>query len=259
MSDLHFSKGKFSKFVSSKGFYVALAFCLIGAGTATWVAVDRTMSGVEQSNDQIIQEQADILLDRDDAEEVKKPRTDIPIDESSEESRESLKPSSSSSTAASSSSTSGDASAQSGQQTEREPSPVLAYSLPVRGEIINAFSHGELVKNVTMGDWRTHDGIDIRCEKGSEITAAADGVVIGVGSDPLWGGTVQIKHGDGNVSIYSGLAKELEVKEGDEVKVQQKIGVLEGIPAEVSLGYHLHFAMTRDGKFVDPFEAMGKV
>lgn len=37
----------FQKFISGKGFYLALAVCLAGAGAAAWVAVDKTIQSVE--------------------------------------------------------------------------------------------------------------------------------------------------------------------------------------------------------------------
>ena len=44
------TKGNFSKFMAGKGFYVALTFCLIGAGAAAWAAVDRTIDSIDQNN-----------------------------------------------------------------------------------------------------------------------------------------------------------------------------------------------------------------
>ena len=37
----------FQKFISGKGFYLALAVCLAGAGAAAWVAVDKTIENIE--------------------------------------------------------------------------------------------------------------------------------------------------------------------------------------------------------------------
>ena len=41
-------KNGFQKFISGKGFYLALAVCLAGAGAAAWVAVDKTIESIEQ-------------------------------------------------------------------------------------------------------------------------------------------------------------------------------------------------------------------
>ena len=43
------------------------------------------------------------------------------------------------------------------------------------------FSNGKLVKNATLADWRTHDGVDIRAEVGDKVCAMADGTVTRAG------------------------------------------------------------------------------
>ena len=52
----------FQKFISGKGFYLALAVCLAGAGAAAWVAVDKTIENIETtplSETPQVQQQAD--------------------------------------------------------------------------------------------------------------------------------------------------------------------------------------------------------
>ena len=123
----------------------------------------------------------------------------------------------------------------------------------VEGEIAKNHSGGELVKYEALGEWRTHDGIDIACEVGSEIKAAADGKITAVNTDPLWGTVVEILHEGNIVTIYSGLAPETAVKAGDEIKAGEVIGTLgETNLAEVDKDSHLHFAMKENGKFIDP-------
>ena len=41
--------------------------------------------------------------------------------------------------------------------------------MPVNGEIINPFSNGELVKSETLGVWKTHDGVDIKADNGTQV------------------------------------------------------------------------------------------
>ena len=125
--------------------------------------------------------------------------------------------------------------------------------MPLDGKISKSHSGGELVKYEALGEWRTHDGIDITGETGAEIKASADGKIVSVTSDPLWGTVVEISH-EGNIStIYSGLAPEISVKSGDEVKAGDIIGRLgETNLAEIDGDSHLHFAMKENGKFIDP-------
>lgn len=52
-----------------------------------------------------------------------------------------------------------------------DPAPAAAEAPrlivePLRGEVLTAFSMEELVYNQTLGDWRTHDGVDIAADSG---------------------------------------------------------------------------------------------
>jgi len=132
------------------------------------------------------------------------------------------------------------------------------YVLPLDGEIFAPFSEGELVKNTTLNEWRTHNGIDIRAEKGAAVMAVSGGLVTEVKSDPLWGFVVEIAHPDGNTSIYSGLSNDIRVSKGETVSARTVIGVVDALPIEMALPVHLHLEIKRDGRYVDPLVAMDK-
>ena len=259
MNDSYNPKSKFSKFMAGKGFYVALAICVVGAGTAAWVAVDKTIERIDDNNRQIVNSLPPVSAQEPaygfpDLEEAGKAQSGVGV-ESSKPSR----PSSSSTAAASSSAASSEPEKPSVEaKTQPEPQP-SSYVLPLSGEIFAPFSNGELVKNVTLKEWRTHDGIDIKADKGTPVKAVCDGKVTAVRDDPLMGMTVEILHEDGVTSIYCGLDKKVGVKEGDAVKVTQPIGAVGELPCEISLAPHLHFAMKLEGKWVDPLKTMGKV
>lgn len=257
MSNLKFSKGKLKTFVSSKGFYIAVAVCLMGAGVATWLAVDRTITGIEDSNNQII-ESENQWNEYPEFEEVEKKQSGV-----KQETKSKSSPRASSSSSASSSSASSEASEEAGTSSEssaplevRVSSPGPVYALPVKSDVIVGFSDGELVKNVTLNDWRTHDSVDFAAEKGTDIMAAADGTVKEIRSDPLWGTVVVLEHGDGKETHYCGLDKKLPVKENEQVLAQQVIGKLEGVPCEISQPSHLHFAVRHEGKWIDPMSVL---
>jgi len=247
MSKMKFSKGKFSKFISSKGFYAALALCLVGASAATWVAVNRTISGIEDANSQLLESEFSEFPLLEEAERLLEnvPRVYLPPSSSSTASSPSPEPVS-------------EPEEPSDEQVLSPVSPTLAYVLPARGQIMTSYSQGELIKNVTLGDWRTHDGVDIAATKGDDIYAAADGVVTSVDSSPLWSTVVTIRHSDGHESIYSGLASNVSVQVGENVLARQVIGKLDGVPCEISEESHLHFAMRKDGKWVDPLSVIAK-
>ena len=133
------------------------------------------------------------------------------------------------------------------------PVPVrVVLTLPVEGEVIANFSAGELVKNTTLGDWRTHNGVDIRCEQGDAVRAAAAGTVTAVANDPLWGMTVTLAHENGLVTRCCGLAADIAVAEGEQVAAGAVLGSVAAVPAESLLPDHLHFEVLENDAYADP-------
>ena len=225
--------GGLAGFLSGRGFYIAMAVCLIGAVTAAWVTVDRTVNSVNEKDDVPVPENRVIEEEKYDpsesifsAEDVGKPKDDVKIEDEK---------------------TSG---------TKTDPDALknkTSFVKPLSGKIIKNHSGGELVKYEALGEWRTHDGIDIAADAGSEIKACADGKILSVKNDPLWGTVVEIQHAGNIISIYGGLEQEVPVKAGDEVKAGDVIGILgETNLAETDMDSHLHFSMKENGKFIDP-------
>ena len=136
----------------------------------------------------------------------------------------------------------------------KTPKPLKTAS-PVEGQVIAVYAMDELSYNATTRDWRVHNGMDIAAEEGSVVCAAAEGEVYTVYEDETLGTTVVIRHADGYVTSYSSLAQEVAVKPGDSVSMGQKIGTV-GTTAllESAVGCHVHFAVTRNDKPVDPAE-----
>ena len=138
-----------------------------------------------------------------------------------------------------------------------EPAPVAEvldyYIWPVAGPVENAYSMAVLTFSRTMQDWRTHDGVDIAAELGTQVKAMASGKVSEVYHDDLYGTTVVLSHRNGLTSLYANLAASPTVAVGDQVTVGQVIGAV-GDTALCEAGEvcHLHLAMARDGVSVDP-------
>jgi len=245
-------KGHLARFLSSKGFYVALAVCLIGASGATWMAVNRTINSIENQNNQLLQSEGG-FVNFPQLEEVERrqpgvPREDqFPVPERSE-------PQAAPSYSPYPPQGAGEQQEQPPESSEPPAPQILSYVMPMRGQITKPFSGDELVWNATMRDWRTHNGVDIEGTRGDNVYASADGVITEISDDPLWGTTVVISHPDGNETIYSGLSGNLPISQGDTVTMRQVIGRLEGVPAEITSGIHLHYAMRRDGVWIDPLE-----
>lgn len=253
------NKEKFVKFISGKGFYAVLAVCLIGAGTAAWVAVDRTMDSIEKNNSQIIEENANsqqssksnwdnksfenITETEKNEENIKKENSSKQSEEIKKETKSPVKKDES--------------------KTEIKPNPStqlrpqkISYIMPIEGEIINAYSDGKLVKDVTLNEWRTHNGVDIKGEIGSSVVAVANGKITNITNDKVWGDIIEVTHNDGTTAYYCGAKIMDNIKTGDTVIQKQQIARLAKIPCEVALEPHLHFGMKKGEIWVDPLKQM---
>lgn len=138
--------------------------------------------------------------------------------------------------------------------TTPSPSPAsLVFTWPVNGTVIAGFSVEALAYDETMGDWRTHDGIDIGAELGAQVMATANGTVSAIYQDDLMGTTVVIDHGSGLTSVYSNLAEVPTVAVGDQVSTGDILGSVGNTAvAESGRDSHLHFAMYQDSTAIDP-------
>ena len=129
------------------------------------------------------------------------------------------------------------------------------FTWPVKGEVLREHSVEVLAYDVTMGDWRVHDGIDIACDPGTQVMAPAGGTVADLYTDDLMGMTVVISHAGGVVSACSNLEWVPTVEIGDLVRTGDVIGsVGDTAIAESAQGSHLHLSMTKDGVSVDPLD-----
>lgn len=257
------SSNSFSKFISGKGFYVALAVCLVGAGSAAWVAADRTINSIENQPvpnpvEEIVEvpkDESGLALPEDitpeepaatTKQEVKKPETSLELYSAEqtpsswqEKSSEESKPTE-----------------QSEPSQQPEKSQTVSFELPVNGEILAEYSEGELVKNETLGDWRTHNGVDIKAEQGAEIMSSTDGKITSVKNDAMWGTVVEIDCGSGYMIIYRGLAEDKNLKAGDKVESGKKLGTVGEIACEASLDPHIHLEIKQNGKYINPLSVL---
>lgn len=152
------------------------------------------------------------------------------------------------------------------KQNEEPPAPVPeqqmvavvvppVYTWPVKGDIVSPFSLEVLAYDETMGDWRTHSGVDIFAQTGTRVLAMSSGTVRRVYEDELMGSSVVIDHGEGLVSYYHNLAASPTVAEGDEVVTGTVIGAVgETAIAESGRPSHLHLEVSLDGRAVDPVD-----
>lgn len=137
------------------------------------------------------------------------------------------------------------------------PAPPVSegFSWPVEGAVSRGHSGQSLQYDATMSDWRSHEGVDIACEDGTPVAAAAGGTVVEVWEDPLLGVCLELEHGDGMNTVYANLAPEPAVSAGQWVNQGQLLGhVGRSARGEAAEAGHLHFAMTLYGETVDPEE-----
>lgn len=112
----------------------------------------------------------------------------------------------------------------------------------------------EFCKDVTLGHWHFHTGLDIAAAAGTDVMATLDGTVetLIVG-DQLDGTKVVISHANGMKTVYSYIEAKEGLKVGDSVKRGEVIGtVAEPNGAEFKQGAHLHFEILENGESVDP-------
>lgn len=134
-----------------------------------------------------------------------------------------------------------------------------SFIMPIEGNIINKFSNGELVKNKTLNDWRTHNGIDIACKINDSVKAVSSGTIKDVYESPMWGTVVELELSDKTVCVYSNLNKNPNVKKGQKVNVGDLIGTVgKTAAAESTEQEHLHFEMMKDNKYIDPLSIIQK-
>ena len=268
----------FQKFISGKGFYLALAVCLAGAGAAAWVAVDKTIQSVEPAP---MAEKPQLKQEQPYEPAKKQPAADTPSAQSDGDSSPSTQsqqlqitaeapeedPSAQASSQPSSQEGSSEAQQPSSQEgsseaqqpssqtcaepSEPQPSSGFSLELPVSGAAITPFSGDMLVKNETLGDWRTHNGIDIRAEAGEAVRAASDGTVTAVRNDPMWGNVVEVTSGE-YVMTYAGLSADILVKMDQSIRAGEQLGSVGEVPCELSMEPHLHFDVRSNGEYVDP-------
>ena len=120
-------------------------------------------------------------------------------------------------------------------------SPTFAFTMPALGMITNSFSIQD-----------KHFGIDIENEKGTLITAIADGVVISTIFSENEGNTLVIQHSGNIVSQYKNLDLILKNR-GVKVKSGDPIATMGNKGTELQNPY-LHFEIWYNGMPINPVE-----
>ncbi len=219
-------QSRFKRFINGKGFYVALAACLLAIGGVAVATFGETMFVSEAPSSEVPEP----------LKPVEQIVTNQPDDRKT-----------TTATTTTTTLTTG--------STTTATVPAALYILPFGNGVQKAYSDGHPTYSLTMGDWRTHDGVDFAGAIGDKVKALADGRVTALEQSPLWGTVITVDHGMEVFSTYCGV--EAAVKKGDVVKVGSVIGTLAEIPCEAKDAPHLHLEMRIDGNIVDPVAAIG--
>jgi murein DD-endopeptidase MepM/ murein hydrolase activator NlpD len=100
---------------------------------------------------------------------------------------------------------------------------------------------------------REHQGLDFRVPTGTPVAAMNSGTVLLARFLYFEGNCVVIDHGQGLLTLYFHLS-EFKVKEGDEVKRGQIVGLSGGTGR--ATGPHLHVGVRWQGTYLDPARLM---
>jgi len=228
--------------LKGKGFYIVLFLCAAVIGVSAWILLAGTnveeKTGDTGTSDSAIGD----TLDVSDAVVTMSPS--ISATEAQQDAEEQDPESA-------------DAPEQASEETTDDKEvfseKVDSYVWPVVGDVEVPYAMESLQYDATMADWRTHNGIDIACDLGTQVLAAAAGTVTKVYDDDLYGTTVEIDHANGVHTVYANLAAAPTVEEGDIVTMGQVIGAVGNTAlGETNEVCHLHFSMTLDGASVDP-------
>ncbi len=94
-----------------------------------------------------------------------------------------------------------------------------------------------------------HSGVDIAGKRGGAIRSMGIGVVTFVGEKDGYGLTVEVNHGNGEITRYA-HAQAILAKVGDRVNKGDPIALVGS--SGRSTGPHLHIEVLRNGRMVDP-------
>lgn len=253
------------KFLRDKGFALALLACLVAAAAAgVWAVrtvrdeLDKNLSGLKTPDSTSTAPGIDEGLSTTTPQEDET-TWEWPTEPAANSVSNVPKAASSASRSASSASSA----PQAGSGSVREPSALQgasspasssaapASTQPVSGRVLNGYSGDELVYNKTLGDWRTHNGVDYACAEGSAVSAPCSGKVTETGTDGRWSSVVTLEDASGRLWRVCGVNSPA-VKPGDTVTAGQKLGTVGTISCECAEEAHIHLEVLQNGQYLDP-------
>lgn len=142
------------------------------------------------------------------------------------------------------------------ENPDATPAPTAApvkMTKPLEGDIIQSYAADRLVYNKTLQEWRTHKGIDIAADAGTDVLCAYVGTVSDIKYDPRYGDTVVVDHGAGLSTVYCGVKVSEGISVGHAIEAGTVLGKVSGdVFCEKDDGSHIHFEVLQDDKNMDP-------
>ncbi len=234
----YYKTPKFTKMLTSTGFVSVVACLLIAIGAITWFVLSRNNNTIKTPSENQSQDEYpdtdNSYNDNADMQDnlIETPATDV--DDKVEDIPYSAPQ----------------------QQTETPKVEKQTFVLPITGNISKGYSDTALQYSATFEDMRLHTGVDILCDKGSNIKSAGSGSVKSVVDDANFGKIVTIEY-DENISVkYCGL-ENITVKENDKVATGDIIGTSGEIPSECADKPHIHIEVYINGEITSPLAALG--
>jgi len=127
--------------------------------------------------------------------------------------------------------------------------PVLAFPVKER----DARSIAGLFGDARDGGARPHEGIDVFAPRGTPAVAAADGVVLSAGTNPLGGNVVWLRDARRGLTYYYAHLDQQTVGAGDRVAAGETVGLVGNTGNARGASPHLHFGVyTRGQGALDP-------
>ena len=155
---------RFTAFIREKGFYLALLACILAAAASSVWAIRTVVGRLNGTAESQSSSEEEFVWDAPELP-VERSAEDVPIEPNE------LRGSSPSSLPEATSSSPSGGQEGSGQQAA---SPEVSSAWPVPGPMLTPFSGDELVYNETLGDWRTHNGVDLAAKAGEPVKAVTD-------------------------------------------------------------------------------------
>ncbi|MCL2555918.1 MAG: M23 family metallopeptidase [Firmicutes bacterium] len=133
-----------------------------------------------------------------------------------------------------------------------------AFVMPAENfEVGRSFCNQTLVRHRTTGFWETHEGQDFIAPAGTQVRSITDGTILSIDRNTsMYGTVIRVQHHDGRIATFKGLANDVDVEVGQQVRSGAPIGRV-GVKPIARLEYdenHFFVSIERDGVRVDPID-----